>query len=139
MRLELTAAEKRGQIKKDSTEKELIGIMQRKGNLGMNAILSQSLALARLTAHMQGKELWEILRETIQETIARTIADNGGVDVFKKDIKNKIKINEDRPLWLNLAEQLDFEELKKGLQQVNLNKSKNVKLFEILRKQLKIY
>jgi len=137
--LELEAAKKRGQVKKDSTEKELIDIMQRKGNLGMNAILSQSLALARLTAHMQGKELWEILRDTIHETIARTIADNGGKDVFKKDIKKKIEINENKPLWLNIAEQLDFEELKLGLQQVNRKKSKTVKLFEILRKQLKIY
>jgi len=113
--------------------------MQRKGNLGMNAILSQSLALARLTAHMQGKELWEILRETIHETIARTIANNGGLDVFKKDIIKKIKINKDKPLWLNLAEQLSFEELKLGLQLVNQKKSKDVRLFEILRKQLEIY
>jgi len=139
LRLELAAAEKRGQIKKDSTEKELIDIMQRKGNLGMNAILSQSLALARLTAHMQGKELWEILRDTIHETIARTIADNGGLDIFKKDIIQKIEINEDKPLWQDLAEQLDFEELKIGLQRVNQKKSKDAKLYEILRKQLKIY
>jgi hypothetical protein len=37
--------------------------MQRKQNLGMNAMLSASLALARALAHVRGKELYELLRE----------------------------------------------------------------------------
>ena len=40
-----------------------VAVMQRKQNLGMNAILSVSLALARAIAHVQGKELYELLRE----------------------------------------------------------------------------
>lgn len=37
--------------------------MQRKANLGMNAILSMSLALGRLIAARDGMELPEVLRE----------------------------------------------------------------------------
>ena len=37
--------------------------MQRKQNLGMNAILSISLAMARGVAHVRGQELYEFLRE----------------------------------------------------------------------------
>ncbi len=43
--------------------------MQRKQNLGMNAILSASLALARALAHVQGKELYELLREEMMGII----------------------------------------------------------------------
>ncbi len=37
--------------------------MQRKQNLGMNGILSVSLAMARGVAHVRGQELYEFLRE----------------------------------------------------------------------------
>ena len=137
--LELELAEKRGQRNSGSKSKDLIGIMQRKGNLGMNAILSQSLALARLISHMQGRELWEILRETIKETLAKTIANNGGIKIFSKEIIQKLKLKENIPIWQNLSEQLDFGELVSGIQQVNHKKAKDVKLFELLRKNLPIY
>jgi hypothetical protein len=38
--------------------------MQRKANLGMNAVLSLSLALGRLIAARDGGELPDVLRET---------------------------------------------------------------------------
>jgi enolase len=44
--------------------------MQRKANLGMNAVLSMSLALGRLVAARDGMELPEVLRE-IESTIDR--------------------------------------------------------------------
>ena len=44
--------------------------MQRKANLGMNAVLSLSLALGRLVAARDGKELPDVLRE-MESTIDR--------------------------------------------------------------------
>ncbi|MCK4312544.1 MAG: hypothetical protein KAW88_07400, partial [Candidatus Cloacimonetes bacterium] len=137
--LELEAAYRRGQISSDSSKEEFINVMQRKANLGMNAILSQSLALARLISHMQGKDLWEILRETILETMAKAIAENGGEKLLDKEIIKKIKRKENQPLWKSLLEQLNFDDLKRGLIELNRTKPKEVKLYELLRKQLPVY
>ncbi|MFC1644313.1 hypothetical protein ACFL5C_03265, partial [Candidatus Omnitrophota bacterium] len=137
--LEKQQALEREQITSDSTKEEQIEAMQRKGNIGMNAILSQSLALARLMAHMQGKELWEVLRETLAETMAKTIAANGGLGVLPERLQKKVTKQEDQFLWQALAEQLSFEELKQGLRSVNNNKSEGVKLYELLRKELPVY
>ena len=61
--LELDLAMTRGKISPDAADDEKIQIMQRKANLGMNAILSLSLALGRLIAARDGKELPDILRD----------------------------------------------------------------------------
>jgi enolase len=61
--LELTTARRRAKLGDASDSQENIVVMQRKQNLGMNAMLSTSLALARAIAHVQGKELYELLRE----------------------------------------------------------------------------
>jgi len=68
--LELDLAEKRGKIAGDATPEQKIQIMQRKANLGMNAVLSLSLALGRLVAARDGKELPEVLRD-MERTIDR--------------------------------------------------------------------
>jgi enolase len=61
--LELTTARRRGKLGDASDPADHIVVMQRKQNLGMNAMLSVSLALARAIAHVHGKELYELLRE----------------------------------------------------------------------------
>ena len=61
--LELDLAEKRGKISQDASPDEKIAIMQRKANLGMNAVLSLSLALGRLVAARDGCELPDVLRD----------------------------------------------------------------------------
>jgi enolase len=61
--LELDLAEKRGKIARNAPAEEKIQIMQRKANLGMNAVLSLSLALGRLLAARDGVELPDILRD----------------------------------------------------------------------------
>lgn len=61
--MELELAEKRGKVAGDAPAEEKIQIMQRKANLGMNAVLSLSLALGRLVAARDGKELPEVLRD----------------------------------------------------------------------------
>ena len=61
--MELDLATKRGKIGPNASADERIQIMQRKANLGMNAVLSLSLALGRLIAARDGGELPEVLRE----------------------------------------------------------------------------
>lgn len=60
--LELDLAVRRGKIRRDAPVRERIALMQRKGNLGMNAMLSVSLALGRLLAAREGKELPDLLQ-----------------------------------------------------------------------------
>ncbi|MBI4422761.1 MAG: hypothetical protein HY554_03485 [Elusimicrobia bacterium] len=68
--LELDLALKRGKLRRDAPAGERIAAAQRKANLGMNAVLSASLALGRLIAARDGKELPEILRE-LEGTLER--------------------------------------------------------------------
>jgi enolase len=63
--LELHVAERRGKINQSTSVPERIHVMQRKQNLGMNAMLSVSLAMARGLAHLKGQNLYEMLREEI--------------------------------------------------------------------------
>jgi enolase len=75
--LELATAERRGKIATDASRKDQIRIMQRKQNLGMNAILSSSLALARGVAQVRGQELYEFLREELLVIVERLAAFHG--------------------------------------------------------------
>ena len=52
--MELELATKRGKISPNASAEEKIQVMQRKANLGMNAVLSLSLALGRLIAARDG-------------------------------------------------------------------------------------
>ncbi|MFC1702349.1 hypothetical protein ACFL1J_06385, partial [Pseudomonadota bacterium] len=63
LKLELSTAKRRGKFPDDADEETEIRVMQRKQNLGMNGILSVSLAMARGIAHVRGQELYEFLRE----------------------------------------------------------------------------
>lgn len=68
--LELDLAVKRNKIASNASAEEKIQIMQRKANLGMNAVLSLSLALGRLVAARDGQELPDVLHE-MESTIDR--------------------------------------------------------------------
>ena len=72
--LELDLASARGLIEEGAPAEERIAIMQRKGQLGMNAVLSMSLALSRLRAAAEGKHLWQVLREEMNRAMARVLA-----------------------------------------------------------------
>ncbi len=63
LNLELSTAKRRGKLPDDADEETEIRVMQRKQNLGMNGLLSVSLAMARGVAHVRGQELYEFLRE----------------------------------------------------------------------------
>jgi enolase len=69
--LELRTARRRGKVDEPVTPERAVQIMQRKQNLGMNALLSVSLALGRAIAHIHGKQLYELLREEMMSLIER--------------------------------------------------------------------
>jgi len=60
---EAEVAAGRGKLADAASAEEKIALMQRKANLGMNAILSASLALGRLIAARDGVQLSDILRD----------------------------------------------------------------------------
>jgi pyruvate,orthophosphate dikinase len=78
--LELHVAQRRGKAGKEVDPDERVRLMQRKQNIGMNAMLSVSLALARGIAHLKGKDLFELLREEMLSIIQRT-ADTYEVEI----------------------------------------------------------
>ena len=71
LNLELSTAKRRGKLRDDADTETEIQVMQRKQNLGMNGILSVSLAMARGIAHVRGQELYEFLREEMLVIIER--------------------------------------------------------------------
>ncbi len=77
LKLELSTARRRGKLTDDASQQTEIQVMQRKQNLGMNAILSTSLALARGIAHVRGQELYEFLREEMLVIIERLAGKHG--------------------------------------------------------------
>jgi len=135
---ELEMSQSRGEITADAPLSRKIEIMQRKGNVGMNAILSQSLAATRLIAKMQGKELWEVLDETLRMTMAKTIAHNGGVDMLSMDAAAKINPAAEE-LWREMYAKLSFDELSEGMQRINQVKPKDVKMYQLVRQELNVY
>jgi enolase len=122
--LELEQAILAGRISKNAPTDEKIHAMQRKGILGMNAILSMSLALGRAVAAADGRELWQLLRDIASDTMAKFIDANG---------KGKKK---------SLAElkTTDFDDLQKMFREVAAEAIKsNKKIYELLRAQLPVY
>jgi enolase len=122
--LELEQAIAAGRISRNASNEDKIHAMQRKGLLGMNAILSMSLALGRAVAAADGRELWQLIRDIAGDTMAKFIVANanGG----KK----------------NLAElkKLDFDELTRQYRQTAAESVKSGKtIYELLRAQLPVY
>lgn len=141
--IEKETAINRKKISRDAAGDEFIEVMQRKGNLGMNAVLSMSLALGRMLAHIQGKDLWQLLRDEMKETVAKVIEANGGKEIIKnvipKDRFNKLS-SVSKGLWQSLMTELTFEDLIKCLQKVEVKlKKENKKLYQVLREQMPIY
>ncbi|MBN1434589.1 hypothetical protein JW921_07505, partial [Candidatus Fermentibacterales bacterium] len=75
--LERTLAVRRGKLPADADHDRCVAVMQRKQNLGMNAVLSVSLSLARAVASVSGMELYELLREEMLGLMDRLAADCG--------------------------------------------------------------
>jgi enolase len=141
--IEKETAIKRGKVSQNATSDEFIKIMQRKGNLGMNAILSMSLAVGRLIAHIQGKDLWQLLREEMKQTVARAILAHGGLDLISdgltKEKLQQLQGSKDMS-WRLFCDNLTFDDLIMGLQKVEEKvKKDDIKLYQVLREQMQIY
>ncbi len=118
LNLELGLARERGLVGKGAGRDEEIALMQRKGQLGMNAVLSMSLALARLRAAVEGKHLWQVLREEMKRSITRVLDAQG------------VAASEGEPL----------SELARKLRAISPRlKEKNVKLTDLFRNAMPVY
>jgi len=120
--LEKKAAVDAGRVTPDASDDDLTLIMQRKGVLGMNAILSMSLALGRAVAARDGKELWQLIREMAADAMAKFVAANtaddaqkdvealkaGDFDTLQKVFRDTAKplIEQDQEIYRLLREQL---------------------------------
>jgi len=114
-----------GVLSDKASPQEQISVMQRKGVLGMNAILSLSLALGRAIAAGQGKELWQLIREMAIDTMAKFIAGNAA-DGQKTQLAD--------------LRAMDFDELKVLFSKTAGQAIKdNKKIYELLREQLPVY
>jgi enolase len=122
--LELEQAISAGRITKDASKDEKINAMQRKGVLGMNAILSMSLALGRAIAASDGRELWQLIREMAADAMAKFVDANGN---GKKKSLAELRTT-------------DFDELQKLFREVSAEAIKeDKKIYELLREQLPAY
>ena len=114
--LERDLALERGKVSAEDPEAQKQA-MQRKQNLGMNAMLSVSLALARAVAHIQGKELYGLIREEVF-SIIESLAKDHQVQIKAKEVSDYIA----------------------ALREVNqILEKQNQPLFEALREKTKIY
>ncbi len=111
--LELSTARRRGKLGAEAGPDDCVQVMQRKQNLGMNAMLSSSLALARAISHVQGKELYELLREEMLDIIDG-LAESFQISVHGSRFGdyvtalrevNRILEEQERPLYEVLREQ----------------------------------
>jgi len=123
--LERREAVKAGRIAENAPPDDQILIMQRKGVLGMNAILSMSLALGRAIAAREGKELWQLIREMAADAMARFVAANTA-DESHKDAE--------------ALKATDFDELK-GLfhETAKTVIGQEQEIYRLLREQLPVY
>jgi hypothetical protein len=125
LRLEYEQAVSKGMVAAGASVEDKIHVMQRKGTIGMNAILSMSLALGRAIAASQGKELWQLIRQMAHETMAKFVAANA-TNGEKAD-----------SAALNA---MDFEELKAKFNKTSQKAiQENKKIYELLRQQLPVY
>ncbi len=122
--LELEQAILAGRISRNAPTGEKIHVMQRKGILGMNAILSMSLALGRAVAAADGRELWQLLRDIASDTMAKFVDANAkGQKKPLADLRTT-EFDELKTIFRNTAEGA----IKDG---------KNI--YELLRAQLPVY
>ncbi|MDH7599370.1 MAG: hypothetical protein QHH07_07015 [Sedimentisphaerales bacterium] len=123
LKLEFEHAVKLGFVSPNASKEEKIAVMQRKGALGMNAILSMSIAMGRAVAAAQGKELWQLIRQIASEAMAKFIANN---DKQQKDLSSLMA--------------MDFDQLQSLFRQVARQvRSQGKAIAPLLREQLPVY
>ena len=137
LEIEEKIAIERGTLSPQSGKEERIHIMQRKGNLGMNAILSVSLALARLKGAMEGKGLWEVMREQMSDTMSKVITYYGGENIL--DILEERLINHRKTLakYSKETEQVNIkQELDNIIKKLKSLKADKKAFYKVLKREL---
>jgi enolase len=114
-----------GMADKAANAEKKVAVMQRKGVLGMNAILSLSVAMGRAVAAAQGKEMWQLIREVAAEAMAKFIGAHSPEKKSKKDIEKLLAG--------------DFDELQTAFREVAREVRKDNDIAPLLRKQLPVY
>ena len=123
--LEKAEATKLGWLAANAPAEKQVHVMQRKAAVGMNAILSMSVAFGRVTAAKDGKELWQLIRETATDTMAKFIVANAK-DAGGKDVA--------------AIKAMPFEQVKAlYCQQAGQAVKEGKTIYELLRLQLPIY
>lgn len=122
--LEKAEAIKLGWLSPNAPVNDQIRVMQRKAAVGMNAILSMSIALGRVTAAKEGKELWQLIREVATSTMAKFIAANAKDGTKDPAAIKSMPFEEIKALYRKTAEQV----IKEGKA-----------VHQLLRQQLPIY
>jgi len=122
LKMEFEYAVKMGLANPNASKEEKIAVMQRKGVLGMNAILSMSVAMGRAVAAAQGKELWQLIRQIATEAMARFIAANDKT----KDVASLMA--------------MDFDQLQRLFRQTaGQVRAQGKAIAPLLREQLPVY
>ena len=114
-----------GRLQETASDEEKIHVMQRKGVLGMNAILSMSLALGRATAAKEGKELWQLVREMAADAMSKFVAANTQDDTKKDPAALKAMPFDDLKVCFRETAKQAIEE--------------NKEIYKLLRAQLPVY
>ncbi len=124
LQLELSRAFDTGRLSTSATEDQRIHAMQRKAALGMNAILSVSLALGRMIAARDGMELWQLIRGIAVDAMA------GFITACAPALAPECES----------PHSMDFEELKKMFREAARNPiDEGRDIYRLLREQLPVY
>jgi len=123
LKMEFDEAVKVGFANTNASKDERIAVMQRKGVLGMNAILSMSVAMGRAVAAAQGKEMWQLIRQIATDAMAKFIAANS------KDKKDAASLTD-----------MDFDKLQALFRDTARQvRSQGKAIAPLLREQLPVY
>ncbi len=104
---------------RDKNVGDPVATVQLKANMGMNAILAMSLALARFKAFSEGKELWQLLHEQLTGALEQLVDGarrNGTAPSFDRLVADLSSANSrqgdsGRPLYEVVRDQLAIYEL----------------------------
>jgi enolase len=141
--IELETARVHGALKANADIQQRIAVMQRKGLLGMNAILSVSLAISRMIAHIQGTDLCFLLRETMKKAMAELFIDHRDTVAAMDDVAGKavVEASGDRTKAVSeLVAAMSFEDMIAVLRRFASHlREQGEPLYSLLRKYIPVY
>ncbi len=129
-------AVQRGLLSESAPDGQVIQVMQRKANIGMNGILSMSLALARLKGVVQGKELCEVITDQMECAMAKVIDAYGGEKLLD-ELKTRIsEVQEKRARYSKVAQKEIQEGMAADVERVELSPQERGAIKEMVEKRI---